>query len=371
MSAGDSNPRGHFEDMDFHEFHVAVLTSQGFGAEGFIREPVIHVQEQFLEDARALIESRRRAGRSWGWKEPRSTLFLDFWGSLVPELRFLLLFRRPWDVIDSLYSRGDSIFHKNPKLAVQIWINYNRAILDFSERFPHRCLLIESHAAALQPKQLTEALIAKFGDHFGPISAIYEDELFRHDDSNHRRSVLAHFHPEAVTIYDRLRSRGALVLDSKEPLTDRAVEDWALQHWIDFRRLDSRYCSVPGRSEPKREDLRARLSPAEKELDGARVEVQQLRTTVKMIEAERDDSRNRLVQIEQDLERLRRAFQQSQAHLSWVQTSKFWKLRRLWLRVRSPFDRSNPITDGLPLVASSNGDLNNARHSEGHARLGS
>ena len=50
---------------------------------------------------------------------------------MVPELRFLLLFRRPWDVVDSLFRRGDSTYTKNPNFAVHVLQNYNRAILDF------------------------------------------------------------------------------------------------------------------------------------------------------------------------------------------------------------------------------------------------
>jgi O-antigen biosynthesis protein len=148
MGPGEANPRGHFEDMDFHDFHVAVLKSHGFGDEGFIAMRPLHVQQQLVAVAQAIVQQRRQAGRPWGWKEPRSTLFLDFWREQVPELRFLLLFRRPWDVIDSLFRRGDPTFHKNPNLAVQVWLNYNQVIIDFHDRFPERCLLIESHAAA-------------------------------------------------------------------------------------------------------------------------------------------------------------------------------------------------------------------------------
>src|SRR5262249_52710151 len=155
MGPGAANVRGHFEDMDFFEFHVAVLKSHGYSDEGFVPARALPVQQQLVASARAIIERRRSAGRAWGWKEPRSTLFLDFWSAQVPELKFLLLFRRPWDVIDSLFRRGDPMLHQNPNHAVAVWLHYNQALIDLHDRFPDRCLLIESYAVARAPHRLT------------------------------------------------------------------------------------------------------------------------------------------------------------------------------------------------------------------------
>jgi hypothetical protein len=308
MGPCESNPHGHFEDMDFHEFHVAVLTSLGYGIEGYILEPAIRVPEQFVGPARSMVESRRRAGRPWGWKEPRSTLLLDFWRGLVPELRFLLLFRRPWDVLDSLFRRGDPTFQKNPNFAVQVWLNYNRSLLNFYDRFPDRCLLIESRAAAADPARLTDAIAARFGDRLGTIKNVYEDDLFRHEPSSRRRSVLGHFFPEAVTLFEQLRERADLFEEHGESGPVPADLDWALQDWLDLRHSQARSRGI-----------------------------------LRHVQSQLEESQRRalagLDRLNAELERLNQVIAHHQAHLAWVESSKFWKLRGLWVGMRSRLTR--------------------------------
>ena len=379
MGPGAANPRGHFEDMEFHEFHVAVLKSHGFGDEGYLSGRPLQVQQQLVATAQEIVQRRHQAGRPWGWKEPRSTLFLDFWREQVPELRFLLLFRRPWDVIDSLFRRGDPNFHQNPNLAVQVWLNYNQVIIDFYDRFPERCLLIESHAVAREPRRLTEAIVARFGDHFGPIGDVYEDRLFHHEDSRQEHFVLAHFFPETITLYEQLRTRAALVCEGEESGLEPTNLDWALQHWIDFRRLETlgnaglrslraeldesqrqlrqaqadveslaveirQLRVVLGRSESERDALQARLSnerePLSKqarvlEQQPAWAEVEKYRTDLVGVESERDALKARLAGNEAERDRLNQASDSDQTPI-WhdPEASRFSRLRRFWHRVR-------------------------------------
>jgi hypothetical protein len=400
MEPGEANVRGHFEDMDFHDFHVDVLRSQGFGVEGFVLQPSIRVQEQFLADARALVDRRREAGRPWGWKEPRSTLFLDFWRERVPELKFLLLFRTPWDVVDSLFRRGDEIYLRNPNFAVQVWQNYNRAVIDFHDRFPERCLLIESHAVAYDPGRLTEAIARKFGDTFGVIGDVYEDDLFRHATSAQQRSVLAHFFPEVLTQYEALRSRAAVVLETEAVASSPAVFDWALQHWIDFRRTESREKGTVRYYQGQLEDAQRQVHEAQADrerltaeigqahavtallqeeqdqtraaLDETRTTLEQTRTALEQTRAALDQTRTALERTQGEAERSRGALERTEAerhelraelgrneaeralleqisdrtraHLVLIEASRFSKLRRFWHRVRSP-SRFRPDVD--------------------------
>lgn len=73
----------------------------------------------FEEEARELLAVRVRSGVAWGWKEPRTTLFLDFWQERLPDARHLFVFQRPWEVVDSLFRRGDDTFVRNPAFAQQ------------------------------------------------------------------------------------------------------------------------------------------------------------------------------------------------------------------------------------------------------------
>src|SRR5262249_16742307 len=69
----------------------------------------------------------------WGWKDPRTSLFLRSWDVLLPEGAFyLLLYRHPAEVALSLLRRGlDLEVQLDPRIAVQAWMAYNRQLLAF------------------------------------------------------------------------------------------------------------------------------------------------------------------------------------------------------------------------------------------------
>jgi hypothetical protein len=242
LGADPSNKYGHFEDIDFLSFHIDVLTSQGYCPEGYILQKTVHVPEQHRARAHVLVQARMDTGQPWGWKEPRTTLFLDFWQGLIPHLGFLLLFRSPWEVVDSQYRRGHAIFRTNPNLAIQVWKTYNEALLDFAERFPDQCLLVEGPAAGPDPSLLTAAMARKFGLAPGPVENRFDGEVMARHASSHLPLVIRHFFPDAIAIYEKLRARAELVVSEErlweESLTAGAALDWAFQHWHDLRETE-------------------------------------------------------------------------------------------------------------------------------------
>src|SRR5262245_3946517 len=54
------NVRGHFEDVDFLEFHRRALTSQGLDVNGYVRQPRLAVPQQYREEARGLVQARMK-----------------------------------------------------------------------------------------------------------------------------------------------------------------------------------------------------------------------------------------------------------------------------------------------------------------------
>src|ERR1700688_3966457 len=109
-----NNPRGYFEDADFYELHLRMLhacTRQddpGFRdwgwteSEGFDRGRL----PEFRTAARELVDKRRGSPGTWGWKDPRTALLLDFWHEILIEAGtapgYLLVYRPPWDVADAM-----------------------------------------------------------------------------------------------------------------------------------------------------------------------------------------------------------------------------------------------------------------------------
>ena len=207
LGAGAGNVKGHFEDLDFFQLHVQILKSQGMHSTGFTLQRELAIGKQHVRRARALIAERRRRGVPWGWKDPRTTLFLDFWQQMIPEANFLFLYRCPWDVVDSFVRRGDKAFHANPGFAVQIWAHYNRLLLDFHDRFPERCLWVHSYRAVQSPALLLEALARKFGLHLGPVAELYDPDLLHRLGSSRWASLVHHQFPEAMELYEQLNQR--------------------------------------------------------------------------------------------------------------------------------------------------------------------
>lgn len=157
-----SNPQGHFEDLDFLELHKACL--RRLNRSIIVRDP--RSLEGFTpperDRARALIEAR--AGKSlWGWKDPRSALFLESWGKLLPDANWVFLYRQPMDVVLSLLRRGsDPEVVLQPKAGLDAWKAYNREILRFLERETINGLLMEIGEIAADPNAFVRKLRSRF-----------------------------------------------------------------------------------------------------------------------------------------------------------------------------------------------------------------
>jgi hypothetical protein len=288
LGADPDNKHGHFEDLDFLDFHIAVLTSQGYSCEGYVLQKGVHVPEQHHAKACQLIDARRRLGKPWAWKDPRTTLFLNFWKDLVPELRFILLFRSPWEVVDSQFRRGHATFRTNPNLALQVWKTYNQAILEFAARYPEQCLLIEGPAVGPEPSLLTNVLAKKFGLALGTVKDCFDKEILVQHVVSHLPFLVGHFFPEAMDTYQELRARAQVIVDHGVlNATPGGSMDWALQHWHDLREKERQVRA-----------LEAERQKAGAELAAAQASVQ--------------ETKNALAQAQEELCRAQQTLEESQ-----------------------------------------------------------
>lgn len=204
MPPARGNPLGHFEDLDFVSLHERILRANGMGTEGFTTASTIPVPPSLAEEADSLIAERRSHHSPWGWKDPRTTLFLDWWVGLLPEARFILLFRNPAEVIDSLFRRGDDVFALNPAFAIDVWIAYNRRLLDFFRLHSDRCLLADAERGMADPRSLIDAARSRWDLPLAAPADVVEPALFRRQLSRGRRSLVARVNPAAAAIHAEL-----------------------------------------------------------------------------------------------------------------------------------------------------------------------
>lgn len=199
------NERGHFEDIGLLAFHARWLTTFSVGQEGFTDRPLPKLPESARDMAQAILNERAGHGRLWGWKEPRTTLFLDFWLELAPRAKFVMMFRKPWEVADSLFRRGEKIFLEHPEFAFRVWARYNQAVLDFSRRHSERCVVLEVSRLAADPL----AAIASIGERLdlplGVPAARYDAAMLQTPPMPTIEQFVRARFPEVCDLYDALR----------------------------------------------------------------------------------------------------------------------------------------------------------------------
>lgn len=173
-----TNPAGHYEDRRFVRLHRQILSDNGlsFLVTG---DPPPLMSPVHMECARALIRDRKGHSQ-WGWKDPRTTLFLASWKTLLPELRALAVYRPAVQVVDSLLRREPlrpEIRSKMPKglawtlrlrysffnlpllrLFLEVWEHYNRAIISYARHHDRDCVVLRIHDLAHHARPLLELM---------------------------------------------------------------------------------------------------------------------------------------------------------------------------------------------------------------------
>lgn len=208
-----SNPYGHFEDRDFLELHRRVLMRENEGDDMWAGGPPTLTAEERLE-ARRLVERKRAGGRPWGWKDPRTCLFLELWAELVPEATFLCIFRHPSRVVDSLRRRhdvGPLDFWQN-RAFIRGWIAYDREILELRGREPARTVLFDLHRAVEDPDRLAELLTRRLEGRFSAdtFRACYDPSILERKSPRGLYLSDPLLHARARFLYRALRRAGEI-----------------------------------------------------------------------------------------------------------------------------------------------------------------
>lgn len=240
MEGNWSNPRGHFEDLDFVELHKDALGDLGLHSDGWVLSELSPLPTPVVERARSLLAAKQTPKRPWGFKDPRGTLFLGMWEALAPAAHFVFVHRVPWEVVDSLYRRGDEVFATDPELAIQVWLHYNRAILDFATRAPERCLLVNVETIVEYPVEWVAAVSERAGLSLGPPDPkIYEAALLHGALARPRAGVVVEHFPEAIRLFGALEARawrpaGALAVPFRPGFGVDVERRLALQDWLEI-----------------------------------------------------------------------------------------------------------------------------------------
>jgi len=226
IGPNESNPRGHFEDVDFFQFQENILNRLG---QTIIVQQALDLNEITLAEtdlAKRLIETHHDK-QIWGWKDPRTCLFLDFWHTLLPQANYIFIYRHPLEVLLSLLRRGTDLeVLVDPLMGVRAWQVYNQAILSFYQQHPGNCFLanvsgiVEDIAGfvGMVTKKLNLTLQEKDG------SVLYQAaELRKIDLLSESMSLLKQIMPESLALYEQLEKQADL--SGSESANGRGCED--------------------------------------------------------------------------------------------------------------------------------------------------
>ena len=150
LAPDEFNRHGYFEDTGFLELQRTMLAASVAGEGPGVPDwgwaeserADAGVWKHFRAGARNLVQERQSRAARWGWKDPRSTLLLNFWADLLPAARFVLVFRAPWEVEDSIRRLQAAVFAEHPDYPLRVWSYYNERLMAFYQAAPARCSLL-------------------------------------------------------------------------------------------------------------------------------------------------------------------------------------------------------------------------------------
>jgi hypothetical protein len=242
IAPNNGNPKGYFENLDFVELHSKILSFHGAAPEGWTLEADLPVPDHLRQEALSVVAHNEQPG-PWGWKDPRTTLFLDFWASELPQARFVFMHRPPWEVVDSLFRRGDSIFQMDPALAVHIWQHYNQLLLNFATRHPNRTLLVGAGSLAYNWQDCLNYIAEHLHISLSvPESSSYDRSLLKNKIRySHWARLLRELFPQAHELWKQLEQASPPTLRSGFNEDEEIVHGYAdlvMRDWMLWRKTE-------------------------------------------------------------------------------------------------------------------------------------
>lgn len=175
IAADISNPLGYVEDLDFVRLHAARLRRSRKSSCGWKLAPpgFLSLNDSESSRAREIIALRNASHPSWGWKDPRSTLFLPDWKRLIPELKVIIVWRPCAEVVFSLLKRGCKQRRVHllitPLMAMRMWQAYNRLACEYQALYPGETLIVEAATLPGAGDFLRARLADGLGLHLVPV----------------------------------------------------------------------------------------------------------------------------------------------------------------------------------------------------------
>jgi len=162
------NPKGHFEDKDFVDLHSSAIELEKPKSNGWklFADKFFAFEAGHLSNARKLVDQRNAKYNLWGWKDPRSVIYLTQWKEIIPSLKVLLLWRPCSEVASSLIRRSRKarapVFKINILDSVKLWMAYNERVCEYKQQNPDDAVLFPLEHVIEHDQDVLKFLNKKF-----------------------------------------------------------------------------------------------------------------------------------------------------------------------------------------------------------------
>ncbi|MET3503038.1 hypothetical protein ABIC45_004675 [Mucilaginibacter rubeus] len=174
VPGGHGNVEGHFEDIEFLKMHEEILAGHNLPKTGLTVEHVAQFTLYEREKLKSIIKVKQQLYDQWGWKDPRTCLFLDVYKELLPDACYLVIMRDYQSVVSSLlrrefkwvenrymarkyfsrlvwtkFRRGRRMvqfYNDHATEYLKVWITYNQDILKCIETLPRDAFVVVNYS---------------------------------------------------------------------------------------------------------------------------------------------------------------------------------------------------------------------------------
>ena len=218
LPPGEINPRGFAEEALAVALHQKLkrLNYSRFEADPDYDNPLIdeirpfELTDELGSEAAGLVAALQRPG-FWGWKDPRTVLFIDLWLALLPTVRMLIPLRHPIEVFNSYLQRlPNERLMRRPDQVFRSYTAYHSKILQVVERHREQCYVFYAQTAYQNLACLQTALEAFLGHRLRfqeTANAFYSQEFTDLGLGAAEHESFAKFFPTPASFFDGLNSR--------------------------------------------------------------------------------------------------------------------------------------------------------------------
>lgn len=197
MGPSIGNVKGHFEDEDFVDLQSSIIKDRIPSSKGWINAEgqKLTFYEKDFDNTEKIITTRTTNFPVWGWKDPRSTLFLEDWKKSIPGLKFIFIWREAHEVAYSLsarYQKSGEFIDKISRIdSYRTWKVYNSFLINFYHQYKEDCVVVKIDSLINKDQEVLSHINSKLNMNleYFPINEIIDVNIL----SKSRGNLIAEF----------------------------------------------------------------------------------------------------------------------------------------------------------------------------------